>query len=479
MTPDASDRDLLHAWNAGDQDAAAVLFRRYQVRLMALIRSRLSKKLARRIDPEDVLLSAYRSFFLAARNGRAALTVDADLWPLLTTFTLRKLAHQARRHTANRRTIDQEQEFSAWLDVIRHEPTPEHAAMLAEEIERLMAQLDETAREVLVRTLQGHDATQIAAALGLHERSVRRALERVRKLLPADGSWPAPSNMSIVSAVRSHPSIATTTTTYDQYLLQQFVGVGAFSKVYRAVERPTGETVAVKFLRKDCWHDVRAAEALVREYEILRQLNHPHILAIRGWGTTPRGALFLVTDFISGGNLAEWCERERPDVPSIVRVVAQVAASVAAAHAEHILHGDLKPANLLMRDDGRVVLCDFGLSRHATEPDDVPRGGTAGFLAPEQISDAFGPVTERSDIYGLGGLLYALLSRRPPMTGRDLPELLANVLSLRAPEPPSRWNPAVSAALEEIVMRCLQKEPQRRYAAVQDFSLDLVKLPEL
>ena len=93
----------------------------------------------------------------------------------------------------------------------------------------------------------------------------------------------------------------------------------------------------------------------------------------------------------------------------------------------------------------------------------MPRGGTAGFLCPEQISDVFGPVTERSDVYGLGGLLYALLTGHPPMSGRDLPETLANVLSLLAPVPPSAFDALSAGALDDVVLRCLRKEPTERY----------------
>jgi serine/threonine protein kinase len=193
-------------------------------------------------------------------------------------------------------------------------------------------------------------------------------------------------------------------------------------------------------------------------------LKHPHILNMRGWGTIPRGALFLVTDFIPGRNLAEWCRMQRPSVTRIAEVVSRVAGAVAVAHAAGVLHCDLKPANVLMRQDGQVVLCDFGLARHATDPEDVPRGGTAGFLCPEQISDAFGPMTARSDVYGLGGLLYALLTGRPPMTGRDLPETLANVLSAAAPEAPRRLGAISTATLDAITLRCLEKDPNRRYA---------------
>jgi serine/threonine protein kinase len=186
--------------------------------------------------------------------------------------------------------------------------------------------------------------------------------------------------------------------------------------------------------------------------------------------------LFLVSDFIEGMNLAEWRRMMHPDLHQLIRVVCQVSDAVSAAHARGILHGDLKPANVMMRTDGRVVLCDFGLARYANDPDDVPRGGTAGFLAPEQISDAFGPVTEQSDVYGLGGLLYALLTGRAPFTGRDLPGILANVLSVALPEPPSQHSTPSVAGLDGIALRCLAKEPAQRFSSAAEVAKALANL---
>jgi len=115
MLEDASNQELLDAWRRGNHDAAALLVRRYMIRLTALARSRLSRKLARRIDGEDAVLSAWRSFFVAVEDGRITVPADDNLWPLLLTLTLRKLARHAARHTAQRRAVDDEQS----LDQIR------------------------------------------------------------------------------------------------------------------------------------------------------------------------------------------------------------------------------------------------------------------------------------------------------------------------------------------------------------------------
>lgn len=469
MLSDAPNDELLAAWKNGNQEAAEILFSRYQTRLIALVRSRLSQKLARRVDPEDIVMSAYRSFFIAARDGRATASQGNDLWPLLTTIALRKLARQSRQHKADRRSINREDADAMTLEYLgENDPTAEHAAVLSEEIEHLISKLDETAREVLVGTLQGNQPNTIAMALGLNERTIRRALERIREHLPVEDSivFARPIDRRLLEAKISNPS-RRGTVTYDDYVLKQFLGAGSFSKVYRAIDRKSADNVAIKFLRKECWSDERAIAAVIREYGLLKQLQHPGILRMRDWGTTPRGGLFLVTDFIDGMNLAESQAAHSPRIPSIIPKVISIANAVSAAHSSGILHCDLKPSNVLVSKTGEVILCDFGLARHATDPDDVPRGGTAGFLSPEQISDAFGPVTERSDVYGLGALLYSLLTGSPPMQGRDLPETLANVLSSTGPSPPSTIGESTTA-IDEIVMRCLQKEPRSRYATIDE-----------
>lgn len=476
----------MRAWKEGADDAATEIFLRYQHRLLGLVRSRLSKKLARRVDAEDILLSAYRSFFVGVRKGRCVTPDGDDLWPLLTTIALRKLAGKARHHQAECRSIDQEhlQDSSLIESVIREEPTAEQAALLSDEIQLLMSQLDETAREVLVRTLQGWDVPAIANELALNETTVRRALERIRERLSRSTNHlrliPGPPVMEspIRQSDRARPQKMNLQgiVEYKDYLLKRLIGSGAFSKVYLATHRSSRMPVAIKYVRKDCLSDPRATSSLIHEYEILRQLNHPAILAVRGWGTTPGGSLFLVTDFVDGTDLAQWRETSHPTPYQILKVANEVAAAIAAAHSEQVIHGDLKPANVLRDNSGRTILCDFGLSRYVTHPDDVPHGGTAGFLAPEQISDSFGPVTRLTDVYGFGGLLYALLTGRPPMTGRDLPEIMANVLSQHLPHAPLPSNDEISSRTNSLILRCLQKEPRLRFQSMQDVMVALTSL---
>lgn len=188
---DASVIDLMARWRQGDETAAAELFRRYAGRLIALARSRLPANLSQRFDPEDVVQSAYRSFFARARDGQFEVQPGNDLWQLLVAITLHKLQHQVRWNHADKRAVLREQaleptqttgEESA-TPVFAREPSPIEAVALLDEVEQLMARLEPLQRRVLELRLQGHDREEIAVAVDRSECTVRRALKQVEQQL--------------------------------------------------------------------------------------------------------------------------------------------------------------------------------------------------------------------------------------------------------------------------------------------------------
>jgi RNA polymerase sigma factor (sigma-70 family) len=178
---------LLERYRDGDDRAAEELFSRYFARLTSLARSRLSPRLASRTDPEDVVLSVYRSFFVDARAGRFALRRGGDLWRLLASITKHKLLRQARHHMADRRSVDcesalQQAEDGGALEQTR-EPSAEDAVALADELERVFSQLSGFGRRVLELRLQGAQLSEIAEDTGRSERTTRRTLAQIRGLL--------------------------------------------------------------------------------------------------------------------------------------------------------------------------------------------------------------------------------------------------------------------------------------------------------
>lgn len=179
--------ELVARWRAGDEEGADALFSRYAQRLIALARSRLSPKLARRMDPEDVVQSAYRSFFVGAREGRYFFRRSGDLWRLLVAITLHKLHHQIERHTAGKRTVDREETFgsgsglyNALAATAAPEASPFEALALVDELHEMMARLEPSQRRVLEMRLQGNSVTEIAVETDRSERTVRRVLEKLR-----------------------------------------------------------------------------------------------------------------------------------------------------------------------------------------------------------------------------------------------------------------------------------------------------------
>jgi RNA polymerase sigma factor (sigma-70 family) len=185
--------DLIRRWREGDQPAAGELFRRYADRLIALARGRLSAKLARSVDPEDIVQSAYRSFFADTREGRYSLERGGDLWQLLVTITLHKLQHRVERSQAQKRAVEQEQHFGSedsllglQPHLLRCEPSPAEAIALADEMEQLMGRLDSACRRILELRLQGHNLAEVATQTDCSVRSVQRALERIKQQLKQD-----------------------------------------------------------------------------------------------------------------------------------------------------------------------------------------------------------------------------------------------------------------------------------------------------
>jgi RNA polymerase sigma-70 factor (ECF subfamily) len=190
MENPASSAELVQRWRDGDQQAATTLWLRYAERLLALARKRLSGKLARHVDPEDVVQSAYRSFFAGARDDRFVLARSGDLWRLLVAITLHKLNHQVKRMTAQKRGAGRAHPFADENDLFRfhaqrlaHEPAPSDVLALTDELQQLMREFPPLQRHMVELRLQGYCLGEIADLTQRSERTVRRVLERMKRHL--------------------------------------------------------------------------------------------------------------------------------------------------------------------------------------------------------------------------------------------------------------------------------------------------------
>ena len=178
--------ELLEKCRCGDQAAAAAIFTRYVDRLTALARTRLSPRLAARLDADDIVMSAYRSFFVGLNERGFSATDGDDLWQLLVQITLRKLYHQVARHTAKKRAVRRDVSLQlidgSQMQIPDREPRPEEAAAVADELERILAELQPVGRRIVELRLQGEEIAAIAGELHLNERTVRRWLDRAREV---------------------------------------------------------------------------------------------------------------------------------------------------------------------------------------------------------------------------------------------------------------------------------------------------------
>jgi RNA polymerase sigma-70 factor (ECF subfamily) len=178
---------LVARWQGGDQQAAAALFQRYAQRLLALAHSRLSTKLAARVDPEDVVQSVCRSFFVAARAGRVVIERSGDLWPLLVAITLHKLRRQLEYHTADKRSVAAEHRagddclYGIPAGLLAREPSPVEAVTLAEILESVLRGLDPVQRRIVELRLQGCSHAEIVAETHRSRATVQRVLDQVKE----------------------------------------------------------------------------------------------------------------------------------------------------------------------------------------------------------------------------------------------------------------------------------------------------------
>jgi RNA polymerase sigma factor (sigma-70 family) len=417
-----------------DHDAAAAeeLFRRYSTRLAALARSRLSTALAARVDADDIVQSAYRSFFVLAREGEVLLRDSGDLWRLLVRITLRKVYRSARRHRADCRSVHREHSTVDEMDAVARgrDPTPAEAAGLIDELREVLAPLGAVQRRIVEMRLQGHEIETIAV-------EVRRSTRTVRRTLAAIGA-------ELERRLNEGPpSFEEGLISYSDVVLLRQIGQGGMGKVYRATWRGSGEQVAVKLLRKPLRGHKTAAAQFRAEGSVRARLRHTGIVTVHGIGLLPDGGHFIVMDLVDGRDLAH---QPAPTAPLALRWVAEAAAAIQYAHEMGVVHCDLKPGNLLLRSDGHVLVSDFGLARSLGG--DAPHGGTIGFVDPEQL-DSNGRVSERTDIYGLGAVLAALLPKR----SSEVDALCQRCL---APDPADRYNSA--AELASILLSLLQND---------------------
>ena len=262
----------------------------------------------------------------------------------------------------------------------------------------------------------------------------------------------------------------------ERYRILRHLARGGMAEVYIAEDQLLNRTVAVKVLFPELAADDAFVERFRREARAAASLNHHNIVSVYDFGED-EGSWFIVMEYVAGRTLRDIIRAEGPMDPArATEIAAEVAAALAAAHAQGIVHRDVKPANVLIAGDtGTVKVTDFGIARAAnarqglTMPGTVL--GTATYLSPEQAQGA--TVDHRTDIYSLGMVLYEMLAGRPPFVGESPVAVAYQQLSQQAP-PPSTHNTRVPPALDAVVMNAMAKDPNARQASAEELRAALL-----
>jgi WD40 repeat protein len=265
---------------------------------------------------------------------------------------------------------------------------------------------------------------------------------------------------------------------FGRYELLREIGRGGMGVVYEARQQGLERLVALKMIRSNDLATAADVRRFHAEAEASASLDHPNIVPSYEVGEHD-GQHFFSMKLIPGGSLVERLDQFMHDPRAAAGVVAQVARAVHHAHRRGVLHRDLKPSNILLDADGQPHVTDFGLAKRVDDPGGreslTVTGaliGTPNYMAPEQTLGKSGGVTVATDVYGLGAILYALLTGKPPFRGDSPLEILEQV-KLHSPRRPSEANPRVSADLETVCLKCLAKEPQGRYVSAEAMAEDL------
>jgi tetratricopeptide (TPR) repeat protein len=262
---------------------------------------------------------------------------------------------------------------------------------------------------------------------------------------------------------------------FGDYELQTEIGRGGMGVIYGAYQAALNRTVAVKLLLSGVHSSEAALQRFQLEAAAAAGLQHPDIVAIHDYGEC-EGQPYYAMDLVAGRNLAELCDGRPLVARRAAEILRLVAGAVHYAHQRGILHRDLKPSNVLVDEEGRPRVTDFGLAKMlgSTGGGTVTGQmiGSPSYAAPEQAAGRFGEIRVATDVYGLGALFYHLLTGRAPFNAATPTETLRLVLDTDPP-PPRLLNPSLPRDLETICLKCLAKEPARRYATAAEVAEDV------
>lgn len=279
-----------------------------------------------------------------------------------------------------------------------------------------------------------------------------------------------------------HPSL--TGRTLSHYRIIEKIGAGGMGEVYRAHDLRLDRDVALKVLHPGTLIGDLARRRFRKEAHTLSKLNHPNIATVHDFDTQD-GVDFLVMEYVAGDTLSQKARGGSLAERDVLRLGLQLAEGLAAAHHQGVIHRDLKPGNTRLTLDGRLKILDFGLSKLVQSPGETTDTatvsleetlgfvGTLPYMAPEQLRGQ--PVDARTDIWSAGVLLYKLGTGLLPFSGADTARTISAILG-SAPAPLRAVNRQLSPRLEDVVSKCIEKDPENRYQSAKELAVDLRRL---
>src|SRR5262245_14951560 len=275
-------------------------------------------------------------------------------------------------------------------------------------------------------------------------------------------------------------------TSVSHYRITAKLGAGGMGEVFLAEDKRLERKAAIKFLPAEMLAHPERRQRFLNEARAASALNHPHVCVVYDVGETEDGLPFMAMEFVEGQALDALLKHGPLEVGRIADIAVQVADALDAAHARRIVHRDIKPANISLNERGQVKVLDFGLAKRmptgkqdhgvTQEFQQTQEGqvlGTPCYMSPEQ---ALGKdLDHRTDLFSVGVVLYELATGRKPFTGRNFTEVVDKIVHALPPAI-ARLNYNVPPELERITLKCLQKQPDRRYQSARELMVDLKNL---
>ncbi|HYR89683.1 MAG TPA: serine/threonine-protein kinase [Terriglobia bacterium] len=268
--------------------------------------------------------------------------------------------------------------------------------------------------------------------------------------------------------------------TISRYRLEEELGEGGMGVVYRALDLRLGRTVAFKTLRSELAADLSLRRRMATEAQAASALNHPVIATLFDFEADGDVA-FLVYEYVKGATLRDPDSVRSLSLEELIAVFITIADGLASAHQAGIVHRDLKPENVMIAEDGRVKILDFGLAKLTSSPVEgltIPTAvttpglllGTLAYMSPEQLEGE--PVDQRTDIFTFGTMLYELTAKHHPFAGKSPSSTIGNILKEEPPDL-SRWLNNAPVELDRVIRKCVRKNKEERYQSFPEVVVDL------